>query len=264
MTQSELSSAPRRTGGPPLAMRLLGSELLKLRTTRTFYGLMGSAVALIVIISAIAAAVGTFSSSDMPGEDLLSIAGLAGLFALVAGVIGVTSEFRHGTITPSLLVEPQRLRLLSAKLAAQIIVGLLLGALAYILSAVLIAGILSGRGIPTDWSTGDWVGAVIGGMIATALYGVLGLGVGALLRNQAGAIVVVLAWIFVIENLLSIIPHFAIDKYGLGGTAGALAMTNNGVDHPLGQVSAGLLLLLYTAVLVAAGAIVLRRRDISG
>jgi len=109
--------------------RLLSSELLKLRTTRTFYALIGGAVTLIVIIVVLGAALGKFKGTGTPGRDLLSIAGLAPLFALVIGVIGVTTEFRHGTITPTLLVEPVRTRLMAAKLAAQMIAGLALGAL---------------------------------------------------------------------------------------------------------------------------------------
>lgn len=246
-------------------MRLLSSELLKLRTTRTFYALMGAPVALIVTIAVLGAALGKFANTGTPGRDLLAIAGLAPLFALVIGVIGATTEFRHGTITPSLLVEPVRTRLMAAKLAAQLIAGLTLGAVCYGVCAVLVSVILSGRGIATGMSTSDWVGAVIGGAVATMLYAGLGLGVGALLRNQVGAIVTVLAWVFVIENLLGIIPGGfgdGVKKYGLGGVGGSLARTA-GQANRIGQVPAGLLLLGYALVLVIAGTMVVRQRDVS-
>jgi ABC-2 type transport system permease protein len=241
--------------------RLVASELLKLRTTRTSWALMGGALALISVISAIAAALGDFTGAT-PGLSLLAIAALGQLFVLVAGVITITTEYRQGTITPSLLVEPVRGRLLAAKLAAQLIVGLLIGAIAFGVCAGLAAGILSSRGIATGMSTGDWVGSVIGGAVATMLYGALGLGVGAILRNQAGAIVVVLAWIFVIENLLSIIPGFAIGRYGLAGVATGLSQAVHQSKY-LHQAPAGLLLLGYTLALVLAGAIVFRWRDVS-
>jgi ABC-2 type transport system permease protein len=245
--------------------RLLNSELLKLRTTRTFYALMGGAVALIVIIAVLAAALGTFKKTGTPGRDLLSVAGLAPLFALVIGVIGVTTEFRHGTITPSLLVEPVRARLIAAKLLAQLLAGLVLGLFCYGVCAGLVAGILSSRGIATGMSTSDWIGAVIGGAVGTMLYAAFGLGVGALLRNQAGAIVVVLAWVFVIENLLGIIPGGfgdGIKKYGLSGVGGSLARTASHSTR-IGQLPAGLLLLGYALVLVIAGTIVMRKCDVS-
>ena len=245
--------------------RLLNSELLKLRTTRTFYALIGSAVTLIVIIAVLGAALGKFKDTATPGRDLLAIAGLAPLFALVIGVIGVTTEFRHGTITPTLLVEPVRTRLMTAKLAAQLIAGLALGAVCYGVCAAIVSVILSGRGIATGMSTSDWVGAVIGGAIATMLYAALGAGVGALLRNQVGAIVVVLAWVFVIENLLGIIPGGfgdGIKKYGLSAVGRSLARTASDASR-IGQVPAGLLLLGYALVFVIAGTMVVRRRDVS-
>jgi ABC-2 type transport system permease protein len=245
--------------------RLLDSELLKLRTTRTFYALMGGAVALIVIIVLLGAALGKFQGRTTPGRDLLTIAGLAPLFALVIGVIGVTTEFRHGTITPSLLVEPVRTRLMAAKLAAQLVSGLALGAVCYAVCAGIVSVILSERGIATGMSTSAWVGAVLGGAVATMLYAALGLGVGALMRNQVGAIVVVLAWVFVIENLLGIIPGGfgdGIKKYGLSGVGRSLARTATDTNR-IGQVPAGLLLLGYALVLVILGTMVVRRRDVS-
>jgi ABC-2 type transport system permease protein len=245
--------------------RLLSSELLKLRTTRTFLSLMAGALVLIVVISVPAAAAGSFKTTGTPGRALLGVAGLAQLFALVIGVIGVTTEFRHGTITPSLLVEPVRTRLMAAKLAAQLIAGLTLGALCYAVCATIVAVILSRRGIATGFTTGDWIAAVIGGAAGTMLYAALGLGVGALIRNQAGAIVAVLAWVFVIENLLGVIPGGfgdAIKKYGLSGVGSSLARTAGDATR-IGQVPGGLLLLGYALVLVLAGTMVLRQRDIS-
>lgn len=244
--------------------RLLSSEVLKLRTTRTFYALTGSAIGLVVIIAVLASALGSFKDTATPGRDLLAIAGLAPLFALVIGVLGVSTEFRHGTITPSLLVEPVRTRLMAAKLAAQLIGGVALGAVCYGVCAGIVSVILSGRGIATAMSTSDWIEAVIGGAVATMLYAALGLGVGAVLRNQVGAIVVVLAWVFVIENLLGIIPGFGdgIKKYGLAGVSGSLARTA-GHATKIGQVPAGLLLLLYALLLVIAGTMVVRQRDVS-
>lgn len=245
--------------------RIVSSELLKLRTTRTFLALMAGALALIVAISVPAAAAGNLATTAAPGRALLGVAGLAQLFALVIGVLGITNEYRHGTITPSLLVEPRRARLVAAKLASQLIAGLTLGLVCYTACAAIVAAILSGRGLDTGFTTGDWVGAVIGGAVATMLYAALGLGVGALIRNQAGAIVAVLAWVFVIENLLGIIPGgfgTAIKKYGLSGVGGSLANTA-GHANRLDQIPAGLLLLGYALVLVIAGAMLVRRRDVS-
>lgn len=252
------------TTGEPIVIRLIASELLKLRSTRTTYVLLGGAIVVVIIIAALASSLGSFPRSATPhGRNLLGIAGIAELAVLVAGVMTIATEYRQGTITPSLLVEPVRTRLIAAKLTAQLIVGLVVGLIAFGACAGLIAGVLSSRGIVTGMSGGDWIGAVIGGGVAVMLYGAFGLGVGAIIRNQAGAIVVVLAWVFLIENLLGLIPGFPIDKYGLSGVAASLSDTATDASRRIGQLPAGLLLLGYTLILVIAGAIVVSRRDVS-
>jgi hypothetical protein len=88
--------------------------------------------------------------------------------------------------------------------------------------------------------------------------------VGALLRNQAVALVVVLAWVFVIESLLGIIPGGfgdGIKKYGLSGVGHSLARTASQSTR-IGQLHAGLLLLGYALVLVIAGTVVVCKRDV--
>jgi ABC-2 type transport system permease protein len=246
--------------------RVIGSELFKLRTTRTFYGITLGAIAIVVIISVIAAAAGKFGPTDRPGLDLLGIAGLAQLFTLVLGILAVSTEFRHGTITPSLLVVPDRSRLVLAKLAAHLVAGLVIGLLAYGLCAALSLGILSARGVDTGVSSSDVVKVLIGGPIAAALFAAVGVGLGALVRNQVGAIVGALAYVFVIEPLIKIIPGIedAVTKYGFGGVSDGLARTSTDT-HPalLGQLAAGLLFAAYAAVFVAAGILLMRRRDVT-
>jgi len=125
--------------------RLITSELFKLRTTRTFYGVVGGALALVVGIVVLAAATGTWHRGDTPLRDLMGISGFAQVFALVLGILAVTSEFRHGTITPSLLAVPDRTRLVLAKLITALIAGALLGLAASALCAVITLPILSAR-----------------------------------------------------------------------------------------------------------------------
>ena len=110
--------------------RLIGAEMLKLRTTRTGVALIGSVVAIVVLVSALATFTGDFDSGNFNTVDLLGISGFAQPFALVLGILAVTSEFRHGTITPTLIVAPGRGRLLAAKLAANGLAGLVLGVVA--------------------------------------------------------------------------------------------------------------------------------------
>ena len=128
--------------------RLVRSELLKLRTTRTFLGITLAALGLIALAAGVGAAASTYGPSDpSPGRDLLEAGGIAQPFALVLGVLAVSTEFRHGTITPSLLTVPRRARLVVAKLIAHGVAGLVLGLVAFGLAAALAFPILSARGI---------------------------------------------------------------------------------------------------------------------
>jgi ABC-2 type transport system permease protein len=247
--------------------RLVGAEFFKLRTTRTFYGVVGGALALVVGIVVLAAATGTWHRGDTPLRDLMGISGFAQVFALVLGILAVTSEFRHGTITPSLLVVPDRVRLTLAKLGASLGTGLALGLAATGLAAAIAAAIFNARGIG-DGVTGSQVtDMVVGGTIATALYAAVGVGVGAIVRNQVGAIIGTLVYLFVLENLLQIVKSFRdfLAKYGFGGVGQGLMGTGDPrADHPpLGQVSAGLVLAGYCAILLVAGIAMMKRRDVT-
>ena len=143
-------------------------------------------------------------------RDLIGFSGFAQAFALVLGILAVTSEFRHGTITPSLLVVPDRVRLTLAKLGASLATGLALGLRGdRRCAAVLGAAILSARGIDTGLRRLAGDEADRRRDVGTALYAALGVGVGAIVRNQVGAIVGTLVYLFVLENLLQIIKGLA-------------------------------------------------------
>jgi ABC-2 type transport system permease protein len=245
-------------------MAVVASELLKLRTTRTFFGVTLLPLLIVGIIAVAASAGGSFEHTQHPGRDLFGVAGIAQLFALVLGVLAVTTEFRHGTITPTLLVVPSRARLVAAKLVVQLLAGLLLGAAAFALCVAIVQGVLSSRGIETGVDAGGAWHVILGGAIGTALYAAVGLGVGAIVRNQVAGIVIVLGWTFVVEPLLGIVPGLqdGVQEYGLGGAAAALARTATSSPR-LDQLPAGLLLAGYAAVLTIIGIAALRRRDIS-
>jgi ABC-2 type transport system permease protein len=245
--------------------RAVAAELFKLRTTRTSWGVSLGSLALVLVISTIAALAGDFSAGDeAPGPDLLEIAGLVQIFALVLGILIVATEFRHGTITPSLLAVPNRVRLVLAKLIAALGAGALLGLVAAALCTAIVFPLLSSRDIDTGGTTGDVLELIAGNLVASALFAAIGVGLGALLRNQVGAIIGALGWIFLVEPLLTIIPGFddVISKWFPSGAANAAAGTASSEDA-LGQLPAGLLLAAYAAAFVAAGIVMVRHRDVS-
>ena len=242
----------------------LSSELFKLRTTRTSWAVILGSLGLVVLISVLAAATGSFSSGDDAGGDLLEIAGLVQLFALVLGILVVATEFRHGTITPSLLAVPDRTRLVLAKLICALVAGALLGLAASALCAVIALPILSARDVGTGTEGSTVFNLVAGNAVACALFAALGVGLGALIRNQVGAIIGALGYLFVVEPLLGIIPGFddVVQKWFPGGASSEAAGTSS-LEDPLGQIPASLVLAAYAAIFLVAGLAVIRRRDVS-
>lgn len=242
------------------------SELLKLRTTRTFLGIVIATLALVALIAGAQAAADSFDSDSVPGIDLLDTAGLAQPFALVLGLLAVTTEFRHGTITPTLLATPDRMRLMVAKLSAHVTAGLVLGIVAYALAAILMSIILPLRDISTGLSFGDGTEQVVGGVVCIALLAAIGVGVGAVIRNQVGAVIGGLAWFFMIEPLLTAIPKVGdwIGDYGIGGAVAAVSASQFDGGAEISQLAGGLLLLGYAVLFAVGGAVMMRRRDVTG
>jgi ABC-2 type transport system permease protein len=212
-------------------------------------------------------ATATASKGDVTLRDAIGISGFAQVFALLLGIISVTAEFRHGTVTPSLLVVPDRVKLTLAKLGACLLVGLVLGLVATGLAALIGALILDARGVANTLSNSDVTKMVIGGTVATALYAALGVGVGAIVRNQVGAVVGSLVYLFVLENLLTIAKPLRdpVAKFGFGGVGNGLTGTGDPTaDHPpLDQLPAGLVLAGYCAILLIIGIALMKKRDIT-
>jgi ABC-2 type transport system permease protein len=248
-------------------IRLLRAEALRLATTRTYWLLAAAVAALIAGGTGATAAATSFTGGISPARSVLAIAGLAQTVALLAGVLSVTSEFRHKTITPAVLITPRRTPLLAAKLITMAAAGLAFGLAATGLATAITLPLLAARHIPAGVSGIQAAAIIAGGGAATALGAALGVGIGAIIRNQAGAIVTVLALLYVAEPLLGFLPHAgtAVEKYGLGGLAAAATHT---IGFPataqlLGQGAAILILAAYTAAVLSAGAALLRHRDIT-
>lgn len=245
--------------------RFIAAELFKLRTTRTFLGVCLGILIPVALICGLVSALDTYDPGDEPGEDLLNVATFVWMFALIIGVLGTTGEFRHGTITPTLLAAPDRPRLVAAKVVAHIIAGMILGALAFLVAGGLSTVILESRSVESGLQMSEFLEIFAGGTLAAGLYAAVGIGLGALIGNQVVGIIVPVIYLFVLEALLAEIPGMDwLGDYGLNGTAAGMAQLTDATfsDDLLDPVPAGLVLLGITAVFVAAGTLRLARRDV--
>jgi ABC-2 type transport system permease protein len=182
----------------------IGAELLKIRSTRTTIGLILGMIALILLFTLLTGLL-THPSGLTSREDqrqLLSVSSLTAVFSALAGVLTVTSEYRFGTIRPTFLFNPARARVLGAKVVVGMLAGLAFGILGEAIGWMIGFGILDGRGITIVLTSSDILLLTLGGLAGAALWGAIGVGVGAIIHNQVGAVVTLLAWGLVVDNLL--------------------------------------------------------------
>ena len=238
------------------------AELLKVRSTRTTVGLvmgMLGLTLLIVLLSGLLTHADSLSSKkDQLG--LFSPGGVALIFSGLAGVLLITSEYRYGTIHPTFVFTPRRSTVLSAKLTAGLLTGLVFGVAGVGLALAVGSLILSARGIPSALNGGEITLLVLGGIAGIALRGAFGVGLGAIVRNQVAAVIGLLAWDFVINGLL----------FGLAPSVGrfmpttaADALMGLKTTHLLPPAAGGAVLVGWTVVLGLAGLALTLRRDVA-
>jgi ABC-2 type transport system permease protein len=238
----------------------LRSELLKQRSTETTLYLslaMFGLVALAVTMHAVALGADQLSTRTHQLE-VFQVGSRAGmLFAGLAGAIAVTAELRYGTIRPTFLVTPRRSPVLAAKLGIGTLVGILFGLIAEALMVADAGVAFAARGIDNQLTAGDYAQLLTGGATAAAFWAAAGVGIGALVRNQVGAVVGLCAWMFVVESVSeSFVPGAA--RFMPGGAGLSLA----GNSEELSAAVAALLLVLYAAAAAAGGWRATLRRDV--
>lgn len=245
-------------------INVISAELSKLRTARSNLIMCIVAVGLSLAF-ALLVTLAHKHSEGPAGEALISAAGFSVLFTLILGVLTIAGEMRHGSIAPALLVTPVRERLMAGKLAAVLLVCGALGALS-IGGGLAIGALLGpGQGLTLGLSSGEVLRAIGSGALVAALMATIGLGVGALLRNQAGAIVLVLVWLFFVDPLLSgLFAGFKPLSLTEALNPAIGAPSESGSDDPPSQAQALGLIAAYAFGLLAAGTAVFRRVEITG
>ncbi len=242
--------------------QLLRAELLKLRTTRTFVALVGVTLALSLLVVVLTA---LLSKRFEPGDtrDLFS-ADFTGLFIMLLGVIGMAGEWRHRTITGTILAAPDRLRLMGAKMLAYAAAGVVLSLIVTVTIMLVGTIILSSRGFDTA-GLSDLLDVLWRNLLVAALVGALGVGIGGLVRNQVVAIIGVLIVGFVVEpSLFGLAPDVARFGPTQGAPAGIQDIEFFGDDSndTLSPGIATLVMLGWIALFFAAAGVRLKRRDL--
>jgi ABC-2 type transport system permease protein len=244
--------------------RLLKAELIKLRTTRTFAALGAVAIGLSLLITVLVASLARPAADEVLVDVFQSDS--SSLFIMILAVVGVTGEWRHRTITSSLLAAPDRIRFLAAKTIAFAVAGLVLSLLISTAVAVVGFAILEARDLPTP-DLGDVIDQAARSAAVAALLGGFGVGVGSLIRNQAAAVVGVLILTLIIEpTLAALAPE--VERFGpTGGLPTAVAdfdpeLSGFSEDELLAPGLAAVVMLAWIGGLFALGAALLHARDV--
>lgn len=250
---------------------LVRAELLRMRTVRMTGWLVAAVLGMTVVI-----VLGTVPTEHGPKPDIslddprmlarcagVSIAFTA-VIALVFGILTATQELRFGMTTSVYLVTPRRSRVLLAKLVAVALVGLVLALAVLALALALGALVIGLRDGNVTWS-GELPQVVVGGLAVMMLYAVLGVAIGALVRNQIVAVVGSLVWLLLVEQLvvqlLSQIGRWTPSGAGLAVLQLGSSATTSG--ELLAPWLGALVFALYAVAITGWAAAVTPRRDVT-
>jgi ABC-2 type transport system permease protein len=240
---------------------LLHNEWLKLRTTRVGWLLL-IIPQIIVAYGAITVIIGSGDDAQKPEQMAAAAAhvGLVSVFVFVLGILATAGEYRHKTITDTYLSTPRRGRVLLAKFGFYALVGAAFGVAGALIDVVTIAIVLSARGFSFHlWNPNLWL-SLLGSIVWNALFAVLGVAVGALIRNLWAAIIVSLVFLYLIEGAIN---QVATDfSFWLPFAAGE-SMARVPEAEGLPPVGAGLLLAGYVALFAVLAIGTSARRDIA-
>jgi ABC-2 type transport system permease protein len=238
-------------------IRLLRAELRKLLTTKLWWGMLLGAVGFAAL-----GVVGQIASNGSPGNptpplsspvtqrSIMSSASSGYLFSIIVGIILMTTEFRHFTSRPTFLIEPRRGRVIISKLVLAAGVGVVYGIACAAVTLAIAVPWLGAKHVSIDLGSNDLLPVLVRAVVVIAIYAVVGIGVGVLVRNQISAVIGAMAYLLVFETLIAIIPVVKqVYKFLPGATAQALigvgARAGRGAPELLDPLQGGLLLLAW-------------------
>ena len=251
--------------------RLIAGEFRKLFSTRLWVWLLLAALGINALYTALDMAFantpGTFTmplSTPQGQRTLLAIGAGGSPLVAVLAAIGITGEYRHRTAEATFLSTPRRGWVVAAKLVVYAVAGVGFAVAGTVVTAAIAVPWLSSQHLARAVGVDGVAATVIGVIAAVALFGLLGVGLGSLLRDQAATVVILLVYLLVIERILtSFRPLGGWTRFLPGQAQEALVgstLTNQQLLHPW---QGALVLTGYALLAAAAGILAVARRDIT-
>jgi ABC-2 type transport system permease protein len=239
--------------------RLIRGELIKARSSRATWALAAVApafCALWVVLQALLPA----ASDALRLAGVYNMAQQAYLFTLIIGILGMTGEYRHQTITWAFLLTPRRGAVMTAKLAAYGLVGLAVAAASALVT--LVAGVVALSLAGHAALSADVPVILLGAMLSTAIYAPMGVALAVLVRNQVAAVILaVLLFAYGDSFLAWLIPDvFAWLPSGAARALGGMRAEGGALLPAWGGA---LLFTGYVAAIALVARLVTLRRDVT-
>lgn len=245
------------------------SEWIKLLSIRSPYWCIAAVAVLSLGIAALLAGVGAFTgAAGDPITDTddayIALSGLSGfgtIVLMIMAVLGITSEFRFGTIRSTFAAQPRRGLVLGAKAAVFGGLAVAVTVVLAVLSLLLASALISGGSI--DLGSDSAVRQIWGIPVVAFCFVLVGLGVGAIIRHTAGALVVLLLWVFVLESIIAILPKVGsqVGPFLPFRNADRFLAGGGGDDFHWGIYGSIGYFAVIAVVVFAAGLLALSRRD---
>lgn len=285
----------------PVRMRLIRGEIMKIRTTNTWWlFLIGMFVvtALALTVNAIGHHYDLYPQAGDRGDNGQSLAvqaayyhthaGLAkiaadlmtsgqffgSLFAMLIGILVVTNEFFHQTATATFMTNPHRTAVIMAKLAAAVSFAVLFWLLSTVMNVITTPIFLHSQHVSISLFDSTVLQSVGLNLLAFVMWAIFGVGLGTLIRSQIGSVVTGMAAYLIgevaVALIFQLIYHFYHHSIVLaaGVIAPAVAaqvMTSPTriYDHAAPQWVGLLVMIGYAVLMGGIGLRLTRTRDIS-
>jgi ABC-2 type transport system permease protein len=240
---------------------LITTEWTKLRTVRATWLILAIQQALIIAGVSGLAVGGADLNSPGGVASLLAHAGIASaVLSLVLGITAVAGEYRHRAITDTYLATPTRTPVMIAKLTAYGTVGIGFGAISAVTGLATTALWITVKNGTLDLAAAGADRIIIGVVAFNLAYALVGVSIGALVRNLTAAVAIALVWLVLVEttvaNLLGDLGRWLPNRAGM-------ALNTMPIPGLLPQWGAALVLAGYTAVFAVVALTTTIRRDVT-
>ncbi|HUP75596.1 MAG TPA: hypothetical protein VM282_21335 [Acidimicrobiales bacterium] len=243
---------------------ILRAELRKMRATPTLWWLLVGTAAIGVVgtLAPLIAADGDAADllTDRKLQEAMHGAAAGATLVIIAGIIGMAGEWRFGQATQTFLSTPQRWRVVTAKSVVYVLVGVVYGIVAGAAAAVTAWGWYRANdlALPLERSA-VWL-TLVGCLAVAVLFGLLGVAIGAVARNQVAGIVGALAWHVLVEPALFAASP-SVFRW-LPGMA-SFALRRQPSDDLLSIGPAAVVLVCFAATFLCAGLWFVERDDVT-